>query len=259
MALTRPLILLSNDDGINAPGLHALERALAPLGRLVTVAPLMEQSATSRRITLRRPLRCEQRGDCRYGVNGTPADSVMLALIHLLKERPSLVVTGINNGPNLGENVYYSGTVGAAAEGAKFGIPSIAVSVNQRVRVDFGPAGRVAAQISSKVLECGLPRGVALNVNVPLGNPSGLCVTRQCEKISRNVVIEREDPHGRPYFWIHEEVPAEVARDGSDYAAVHQGQVSVTPLQFDHTAYRCLDRVFRDMSDITLGPLGNDD
>ena len=247
------LILLSNDDGISAPGLEALERSVQGLGRVVTVAPIREQSASSRRITIRRPLRYEPRGDSRYAVSGTPADCVMLAVVHLLETRPSLVIAGINNGPNMGENVYYSGTVAAAAEGAKFGIPSIAVSVNQRVGVDFGPSARIAASIASRVLDRGLAPGIVLNVNVPQGDPAGTRWTRQSEKISQNVVFERKDPHGRKYFWIHEHVPVETAQDGTDYAAVHRGLVSVTPLHFDHTAHHQLEHLGREFADFKPG------
>ncbi len=250
----RPLLLLSNDDGIAAEGLKALEQSLAPLGRTVIVAPLHERSASSRAITLRRPLRCHRQGSDRYGVDGTPADSVMLAVTHLLHARADLVVTGINNGPNMGDNVHYSGTVGAAAEGARFGIPAIAVSVDQRVDVDFRPAGRVAAAIAARVLDNGLPPGVVLNVNVPRGSPSGLQVTCQSGKISRNFVLERPDPHGRPYFWLHEEVPTEAMQEGSDYATVQSGFVSVTPLQFDHTAHSYFEELRSDLEGCSFGP-----
>ena len=207
MTAPDPLILITNDDGIDAPGLRALESALAPLGRLRTVAPLMEQSAASRRITLRRPLRYERKGEGRFGVDGTPADSVMMALTLLVQETPALVVAGINAGPNLGENIYYSGTVAGAAEGSKYGIPALAVSVNQRSSIDFGPSARIAAALAKNVLAEGLPKGIALNVNVPAGEAAGVAVTHQCRKISRNLMIEARDPHDRKYYWMHEEVP----------------------------------------------------
>lgn len=236
MPATEPLILITNDDGIDAPGLRALERALAPLGALRTVAPLAEQSASSRRVTLRRPLRYEQRGEGRFGVDGTPTDSVMMAVTLLLERSPALVVSGINSGPNLGENIYYSGTVAAAAEGAKYGIPSIAVSVNQRSGIDFQWPSIIARRLASIYLKRGMPPGVAMNVNVPRGEPKGIALTRQCRKISRNLMVKTVDPYGRPYFWMHEDVPLESAEEGSDYAAIRDGVVSITPLQFDHTA-----------------------
>lgn len=247
MTAPDPLILITNDDGINAPGLRALESTLAPLGRIRTVAPLMEQSAASRRITLRRPLRYERKGEGRFGVDGTPADSVMMALTLLLEETPALVVAGVNAGPNLGENIYYSGTVAGAAEGSKYGIPAMAVSVNQRSSIDFGPSARIAAALAKRVLAAGLPKGIALNVNVPAGEAAGVAVTHQCRKISRNLMIEARDPHDRKYYWRHEEVPVEAASDGSDYAAVHQGLLSITPLQFDHTAHGHIEGLRRDL------------
>lgn len=236
MPATEPLILITNDDGIDAPGIRALEEALDPLGRLCTVAPLSEQSASSRRVTLRRPLRYVHRGEGRFGVDGTPADSVMMAVTLLLESSPALVVSGINSGPNLGENIYYSGTVAAAAEGAKYGIPAMAVSVNQRSGIDFRWPATVAKRLAALYLERGMPPGVAMNVNVPQGKPERFALTRQCRKISRNLMVETLDPYGRPYYWMHEDVPLDRAEEGSDYAAIRDGLVSITPLQFDHTA-----------------------
>ena len=230
-----PRILLTNDDGIDAPGLRALEEMLASVGETWTVAPMYEQSASSRKITLRKPFRYEERGTRRFAVDGTPADCAMTALVHLLDFRPDLVVSGVNNGPNLGENVFYSGTVAAAAEGPKYGVPAIAMSVNQRADIDYGPAAAFAAKLAQKVLDAGLPDGVALNVNVPHPTYDGIEITHQSRKISRNLMIETRDPHGRPYYWMHEEVPLADAEPGSDYAAVRDGKISITPLHFDHT------------------------
>ena len=246
--MPEPLILITNDDGIDAPGIVALEGELASVGRTRTAAPLTEQSATSRRITLRRPIRYEARGEGRYGIDGTPSDCVMMALTLLMDERPALVVSGINNGPNLGENIYYSGTVAGAAEGAKYGIPAMAVSVDQRTDINYGPPARIAAALAKRVLENGLPRGVALNINVPSGRISGLSVTRQCRKISRNLMVETRDPWDRPYFWMHEEVPLEEAEPGSDYAAIRDGRISITPLRFEMTAEDALEALREGMA-----------
>ena len=231
-----PRILCTNDDGISAPGLIALEKSLAEIGEVYTVAPLYEQSGASRRITLRKPFRYENKGENRYAVDGTPADCAMMALIRILDFRPDLVVSGINNGPNLGENIFYSGTVGAAAEGAKYGIPSIAMSVDQRVDIEYGVAAQFAAKLAKQILADGLEPGIALNVNVPHLTYSGVEITHQSRKISRNLMVETSDPYGRPYYWMHEEVPLADAEPGSDYAAVRDGKVSITPLRFDHTA-----------------------
>ncbi len=229
-------ILLTNDDGIDAPGLKALEAAMAAVGEVHVAAPLSEQSGTSRGITIRRPLQFRHAGPNRYAVDGTPADSVMMALCLLLDFHPDLVVSGINNGPNLGENIFYSGTVAGAAEGAKHGIPSIAVSMAAREDLDFRPAARFAARLAERIAAEGLPRGIALNVNVPHPRCEGIQITRQCQKISRNVMIEARDPRGRPYYWMDEEIPMEQAETGSDYAAIREGKISITPLRFDNTA-----------------------
>lgn len=229
-------ILLTNDDGIHAAGLKALETAVANVGEVCVVAPLNEQSGTSRALTLRHPLRYREAGPNRFAVEGTPTDSVMLALAHLLDFRPDLVISGINSGPNLGENIFYSGTVAAAAEGARHGIPAIALSVTERVNIDYSAAARFGARLAERVLGDGLPAGVALNVNVPHPSYGGIEITRQSPKISRNVMLGGQDPRGRPYFWMHEEVPVDIAEPGTDYAAVRDGKVSITPLRFDYTA-----------------------
>jgi 5'-nucleotidase len=228
-------ILLTNDDGIAAPGLHALEEAVANLGEVHVVAPLTEQSGTSRAITLRRPLRYETKGVRRHAVEGTPADTVMMAVSQILGFRPDFAISGINSGPNLGENIYYSGTVAAAAEAAKYGIPAIALSVNARTGIDYSAAAEFGARLASKMIEDGLPSGVALNVNVPCPWTGGIEITKQSRKISRNLMIEIADPHGRPYYWMHEEVPLTDAEPGTDYAAIRDGHVSITPIRFDHT------------------------
>ncbi len=238
-----PRILVTNDDGIDAPGIAVLENALADVGEICTVAPLIEQSGAGRRITLHRPFRYENRGKNRFAVDGSPADCAMMALTLLLEEPPDLVVSGINNGPNLGENAFYSGTVAGAAEGAKYGIASIAVSVNRRRDIDYAPAARFAADLAAKVLAEGLPQGVVLNVNVPHPTYDGIEITRQSKKISRNLMVETRDPYDRLYYWMYEEVPLENAEAGSDYAAVRDGKISITPLRFDNTAHDLIDEL----------------
>ncbi len=248
-AATRTVLLVTNDDGIEAPGLRALEAAMARLGEVWTVAPVAEQSASSRSITVRRPIRYQRRGRRRFAVEGTPTDCVMLALNLLLDTMPRLVVSGINSGPNLGENIFYSGTVAGAAEAAKVGLPAMAVSVDQRFDIDFEPSARIAADLGQWFLEHGMEPGVAMNVNVPSGEPSGLMATTQCRKISRDRMVETRDPHGRPFYWVHEDVHLELAEEGSDYAAVRDGKVSVTPLQFEHTAAAAMDGLRRTLDD----------
>jgi len=253
-----PRILVTNDDGIRAPGLLALEAALARVGEVHTVAPFFEQSGASRRITLRKPFRYETAGPNRYAVDGTPTDCAMMALALLLDFRPDLVVSGVNNGPNLGENIFYSGTVAGAAEGAKWGVPAIAVSVNARVDIDYGPAADFAARLAERVIEHGLPPQVALNVNVPHPSYRGVALTRQSAKISRNLMVETFDPYGRPYYWMHEEVPLASAEPGSDYAAIRDGLVSITPLRFDHTAHDLLGEL-EDLAAATEAPRASRD
>ena len=236
-------ILLTNDDGIHAPGLKALEPEIAGVGEVYVAAPQSEQSGTSRAITLRQPLRYSEVESKHFAVEGTPTDSVMLALAHLLDFRPDLVISGINGGPNLGENIFYSGTVAGAAEGAKHGIPAIALSVAERVNIDYSAAARFGARLAQHVLADGLPAGIALNVNVPHPSYGGIEITRQSPKISRNVMVGGRDPRGRPYFWMHEEVSPGTAEPGTDYAAVRDGKVSITPLRFDHTADQLTDQL----------------
>ena len=234
-------ILLTNDDGIDAPGLRALEQAAGELGEVYVAAPAREQSGASRAITIHRPLRYREAGTGRYAVDGTPTDAVMMALTLLLDFRPDLVISGVNSGANLGENIYYSGTVAGAAEAAKHGIASIAVSVAAKEDVDYRPAAEFVARLGGRVLDNGLPPGVALNVNVPHPRYEGVRITRQSPKISRNVMRRGEDPRGSAYYWMHEEAPHEAADPGTDYAAVREGDISVTPLHFEHTAHEAVE------------------
>jgi len=238
-------ILVTNDDGIHAPGLKALEKALIQLGEVTVVAPDREMSATSQSLSLHTPLRIHAFDDRHYAVSGTPADAVIIALHHLLKEKADLVVSGINPGGNLGENVVYSGTVAAAMEATLHGVPAIAISLASRKRRDFSAAGAFAAQLAAKVLEEGLPCGVMLNVNVPRDEVRGVRVTRQSQKISQNVVIEKKDPRGRLYYWLDETSDLGLVEPDSDYAAILAHEVSITPLQVDRTDYAHLNHLTR--------------
>jgi 5'-nucleotidase len=236
-------ILLTNDDGIHAPGLKALEEGLASIGEVTVVAPDKEMSGSSQSITVHVPLRVRQLDERHYAVSGTPADTVIIGLYHLLPQKPDLVVSGINPGGNLGENVVYSGTVAAAMEAALHGVPSIAISLATRKQLDFSGAAAFAAQLAAKVLEEGLPAGVMLNVNVPRGEVSGVRLTRQSQKISQNLVLEKKDPRGRSYYWLDETVERSEAEPDSDYAAIFAHDVSVTPLQVDRTHYPSLNHL----------------
>jgi len=239
-------ILLSNDDGIDAPGLHALQEGLAELGEIWVVAPDRERSATSHAISLHQPLRMIQRGERSFAVDGTPTDCVYLALNHLMPQQPDIVVSGINLGPNLGNDVHYSGTVSAAMEGALFGHPAIAISLclpddfQERSTLHFESAAHVAESLTRSVLAKAMPPGVLLNVNVPNRPREELRSAKLCRlgyTDWADAVTKRRDPRGRDYWWIggdrngHDEIP------DSDNNGVAAGHVTITPIHYDLTDY----------------------
>ncbi len=237
-------ILVTNDDGVHSEGIHALAAALKRLGTVTVVAPHIEASAIGHALTLRRPLRMEQLRDGVYEVDGTPTDCVNVAFTQLYDTPADLVVSGINKGYNLGDDVTYSGTVAGALEGALLGVASIAVSLERtRGAYDFGPAARAAAAIADAVLERGLPGRTFLNLNVPAGEPRGMRVTVQAKRNHLTVVDARTDPRGGSYYWIDEGQNNWEADDRSDYQAVRDGYVSITPLQPDLTAYDAMAHV----------------
>lgn len=237
-------ILVTNDDGVRSEGIHVLAAALGRLGDVIVVAPHIEASAIGHALTLRRPLRMEQINEGVYEVDGTPTDCVNIAVSQLYSGLPDIVVSGINKGYNLGDDVTYSGTVAGAMEGAMLGIPSIAVSLERtRGPYDFQHAAAAAVSVAEAVLEQGLPARVFLNLNVPPGRPKGLRVTVQAKRNHVTVVAEREDPRHRPYYWIEEGENDWEPHDQSDYQAVRDGYVSVTPLQPDLTAYDAMAAV----------------
>jgi len=229
-------ILITNDDGIYAQGLRALVDSLAGLGTLSVVAPSYERSASAQSLTLRQPIFCEKIAEREWAVEGTPTDAMIVALNKLLPERPDLVVSGINRGGNMGENVFYSGTVGAAVEATISQVPAFAISVAHRgAGFEYGDAARFARDLAQLILTEGLPRGVLLNVNVPLHWRGGVRLTRQSQKVTRNLLQEGVDPRGRTYYWLHEQQLTKGLDADTDYAAVHSGAISVTPLELDRT------------------------
>jgi 5'-nucleotidase len=229
-------ILITNDDGIHAEGLRALREALTDLGTLSIVAPSQERSATAQSLTLRQPIFCEKLGEREWAVEGTPTDAMILALNDLLPGPPDLVVSGINRGGNLGENVYYSGTVGAAMEATINRVPSFAISVSHRGKsYEYGEAARFARDLAQLILKEGLPPGVLLNVNVPLPWTGAVQFTRQSQKVTRNLLQEGVDPRGRTYYWLHEQQLTDGIEPDTDYAAVYSGAISITPLKLDRT------------------------
>ncbi|MBI5694236.1 MAG: 5'/3'-nucleotidase SurE, partial [Nitrospirae bacterium] len=232
------LILATNDDGVYSPGLTVLAKALKELGEVYVVAPDREQSAVSHALTLHRPLLVEEVMDRVFAVNGTPTDCVNIAVGGLLPRMPDIVVSGINKGGNLGDDVTYSGTVSAAFEAAIMGIPAIAVSMVARQDFIFQGAAEFAARLARVLLEKGLSKDTLLNVNVPNLPPSeikGVKVTRQGRRIWGGSVLERIDPRGKKYFWIGGEVENWIESPDADHEAVKQGYISVTPLKLDLT------------------------
>ena len=236
-------ILLTNDDGVHSEGLTALAGALRPLGEIVVVAPMQEASAIGHALTLRRPLRLETIGPNVYAVDGTPTDCVNIAISTVLRRLPALIVSGINNGWNLGDDITYSGTVSGALEGSLLGVPSIAVSMERGQTLDFREAARAAAVVAGAVLRRGLPARTFLNVNVPRARPKGFRATVQGRRNHVTTVSERVDPRGQPYFWIEEGENRWESHDRSDYEAVQEGYISVTPLHPDMTAHSVLPAV----------------
>jgi len=231
-----PHILLTNDDGIQAEGLKALAGALEGFATVSIVAPSHEQSGAAQSLTLRQPIVCHNVAERQWAVDGTPADAVIVALHKLLTEPPDLVISGINFGANLGENAYYSGTVGAAREAALHHIPALAISLcSKKHEAKFDSAARVARSAAELILREGLPDQVLLNVNVPEPWDGSVKFTRQSKKITRNQLSEGKDPRGRTYFWLFEQRINKDVEPDTDYAAIFSGAVSVTPLHLDPT------------------------
>jgi 5'-nucleotidase len=249
-----PRILVTNDDGVHSDGLHVLADALRPLGDIIVVAPHIEASAIGHALTLRRPLRLEQLRPGVYEVDGTPTDCVNIAFTKLFDAPPDLVVSGINKGLNIGDDVTYSGTVSGAMEASLLGVPGIAVSLARTsASYDFSHAAAAAATIAGLVLRVGLAPRTFLSINVPTGAPKGFKLTVQGKRNHITIVDERCDPRGRAYYWIEEGQNDWEPHDRSDFQAVHDGYVSVTPLQPDMTDYTALERL--ETLDIDSTPL----
>jgi len=234
-------ILVTNDDGHFSPGIHALATALAPLGEVTIVAPQIEASAVGHALTLRRPLRLERVSERVYAVDGTPTDCVNIAIDEVLTRKPALIVSGINKGLNIGDDVTYSGTVAGALEGALLGYQSIAVSMKfTRGEWDFTPAASLAATLAAAILERPLPPRTFLNINVPQPPVHGVRVTVQAKRNHITKVDQRLDPRQRPYYWIEEAQDDWEPDARSDHQAIKDGFASVTPLQPDLTDHQAL-------------------
>jgi 5'-nucleotidase len=242
-AARRPVILLTNDDGFYRETIQTLFRALRPLGTTYIVAPDQEKSACSLAVTLRRPLRAQRVKPRVWAVEGTPVDCIYFALDKFLPRRPDLIVSGMNPGPNLGQqDINYSGTVAGALQGTFEGIPSIAVSLlaDGKGRYDLKHAAGIVRMIAAEVLAHGLPAGTALNVNIPPRPLKGVKITRLGWKFYAPEIIEKTDPRNTSYYWIGTGTPRRVGDAGTDVMAAHDGYISLTPLHTDMTAPHAL-------------------
>ncbi|MFP4131467.1 MAG: 5'/3'-nucleotidase SurE [Thiohalospira sp.] len=241
-------ILLSNDDGVRAPGLRALADALGALGRITVVAPDRNRSGASNSLTLEQPIRAQTEADGFICVEGTPTDCVHLAITGLLESEPDMVVSGINAGSNLGDDVLYSGTVAAAMEGRFLGLPAMAISLAGTELTHYATAARVAAQLVRRLTEDPLPTDTLLNVNVPdrpFEELAGYRVARLGHRHKAEPVIRSSDPRGRPIYWVGPPGDEEDAGPGTDFDAVRQGYVSLTPIQVDLTRHEAMDGLTR--------------
>jgi len=244
----RKHILVTNDDGIESDALGPLVDALAEHGDVDIIAPERNWSGASHSITLFRPLRCRptrlRTGQAAYMTDGSPTDCVRLAVLGFLKQKPDLIVSGINRGANLGDDITYSGTVAAAMEGLLSNIPSIAVSIGAfGADIDFGVAAEFVALLAKNILEKGFVHDALLNVNVPhlpRGRIAGVEVTRLGKRNYRDQLVERLDPYGNPYYWVGGPAVADDAQPGTDVAALRDGKISVTPIALDLTSHELL-------------------
>lgn len=239
-------ILVTNDDGVSSAGLRVLADAMRKLGTVCIVAPEREQGAVGHSITLHKPLRLSRIAKDVYAVNGTPSDCVVLAVTQLFRKPPDLVVSGINRGVNLGDDVTYSGTVSAALEGTLLGVPSLAISQEGTRNFQFKTAAYYARQIARTVLERGLPEETFLNVNIPdrlRASIPGVRLTSLSRRRFENPVVEKVDPRGRRYYWIAGTRVSWERHPPSDHEALRQGMVSITPLHIDVTHYQALEQL----------------
>lgn len=241
-----PLILVTNDDGVRGPGLAILAQALQAIGRIVIVAPDQDNSAASHSLTMKRPLRVKELARNRYSVDGTPTDCVTLAIGKILPYKPHLVVSGINPGPNLGDDVSYSGTVSAAVEGTMLGAPSLAVSLAGEEPFFFETGAAYAVKLARAILNKGLPKDTLLNVNVPNRRPEeieGMRFTRQGRRVYDGAIKETFDPWGRKHYWIGGGTPYWDEGEDTDAQAIIAGYVSITPLHLDLTNHAALRKL----------------
>jgi len=241
------LILVSNDDGIYSDGIRVLAEQLKKIARVVVAAPDREKSAASHSLTLHRPLRIQNIKKNYYAISGTPTDCITLGVYEILKKKPDLIVSGINHGGNLGDDVHYSGTVSAAMEGAIMGIPAIAMSlVTRDDNPRYLPAAQFAVRLARQVAKNGLPHGMVLNVNVPNCPAKKIKGYAYCKLGKRNygdIIVEKLDPRNKKYYWIGGDESGYDDIPGSDCNAILEKKISITPLQVDMTSYAFLEKI----------------
>ena len=248
-SIIKPLILITNDDGADAPGILVLSRLMMQIGEVVVLAPDGPRSAQSNALTVTHPIRFkkieEKEGLTRYSCTGTPTDCIKLALNEIVERQPDLIVSGINHGSNAAINVIYSGTMGAVLEGCENGILSIGFSIdNHSIEADFSKFEQYVLKISKETLKNGLPHGVCLNVNAPKGKIAGIKVARQCDGRWTKEFAKRTDPQGRAYFWLTGNFENhEPENEETDEWALSKGYVSIVPTKIDMTAYDAMTAI----------------
>lgn len=239
-------LLLSNDDGIHALGLKLLADALSQMGKTTVVAPNRNRSAASNSLTLDRPIRAQKMSDNWYSVDGTPTDCVHLGITGLIDEEPNIVVSGINAGANLGDDVIYSGTVAAAMEGRFLGLPAVAISITSFQPSYLEDAARVSYKLISKLTSTQLPNDVIININIPdlpQEELKGIQTTRLGNRHKAEPVIQSEDPRGKPIYWVGAAGPEQDSGPGTDFHAIKNGYISVSPMHLDLTHYKAMQEV----------------
>lgn len=242
--MSEPCILVTNDDGVYAPGIRALFAAVKALGRAVIVAPEQDKSAVSHSLTMNRPLRVRELETNIFTLDGTPTDCVTIGMNKVLSQKPDLIVSGINPGVNLGDDISYSGTVSAAIEGTMYGIPSLAFSLAGEAPFDFGVAEDVSWKLAAMALQFRLPENTLLNINIPAcrgADIQGIRFTRQGRRVYRNAIQETFDPWGRKHFWIGGGTVHWSGGENTDEQALRRGYISVTPIQLDLTNHAGID------------------
>ena len=237
-------LLLSNDDGINAQGLRSMAQALSEIADITVVAPNRNRSGASNSLTLERPLRATEQQAGWYSIDGTPTDCVHLGITGLLKEEPDMVVSGINAGPNLGDDVIYSGTVAAAIEGRFLGLPAVAFSLNSFQPKHWQAAAQIAKQVIENIIAYHMPEDAILNVNIPdlpISEIQGFEITRLGNRHKAEPCVESKDPRGKPIYWVGAAGPEQDAGPGTDFHAINNGVVSISPMHVDLTRYSAMD------------------